>query len=120
MNRAVMGFIHCIPLYSQRTGSLDSNVAEAESAVDVINVSKDGTAEFTTIKDALDSVHIGNSNRIVINIGPGEYKDKITVERYKPYITFYGDPNDKPVITYGGTAADYGTVYSATLIVEAD
>ncbi|KAH9611099.1 hypothetical protein KSS87_012051, partial [Heliosperma pusillum] len=104
-----------------RKGTLEPSLVEAENAVEIIKVRKDGSGKFKTITDAVKSIDIGNTNRVIISIGPGEYKEKVKIERFKPYITFYGtDPKNMPIISYAGTAAQYGTVDSATVIVESD
>ncbi|KAF8088886.1 hypothetical protein N665_0527s0006 [Sinapis alba] len=61
-----------------------------------------------------------NKERVIIKLGHGEYKEKVTIDRNKPFITLYGEPNAMPVLTFDGTAAEYGTVDSATLIVLSD
>lgn len=115
-----MSFIFLV--CSAQSGTLESNVVEAESgAAEVIDVRQDGSGKFTTISDAVKHVKIGNTKRVIITIGPGEYKEKVKIERLSAYITFYGtDPKNRPTITFAGTAAEYGTVDSATLIVESD
>ena len=59
----------------------------------------------------------------------GEYRENVTVDRSKPFVTFYGErngtdnDNDRdimPIITYDATALRYGTVDSATVAVDAD
>ncbi|KAK0597835.1 hypothetical protein LWI29_029030 [Acer saccharum] len=45
---------------------------------------------------------------------------KIKIEAAKPFITFYGSPDAMPTISYSGTAYQYGTVDSASLIVDSD
>lgn len=105
---------------SQQT-TLEPNVIEAENGeVETIEVKQDGTGKFKTISDAVKHVKVGNLKRVIIKIGPGEYREKVKVERYQSYITFLGDPKNMPTITFAGTALEYGTVDSATLIVEAD
>ncbi|MBA0621391.1 hypothetical protein Godav_007022, partial [Gossypium davidsonii] len=54
----------------------------------------------------------------IIKVIPGSYKEKIRIERNKPFITFLGDPKNMPNLTFDGTAKQYGTVDSATLITE--
>ncbi|KAG9139491.1 hypothetical protein Leryth_024046 [Lithospermum erythrorhizon] len=41
-------------------------------------------------------------------------RERIKVERTKPFVTFYGDPNNMPLLTSSGNAKQYGTVNSAT------
>ncbi|CAJ1932262.1 unnamed protein product [Sphenostylis stenocarpa] len=111
--------IHVRPL-SQRKGSLDPALVTAEEGAKVVKVRKDGHGQFKTIIDALKSIPSGNTKRVILHIGPGNYNEKITVEKTKPFVTFYGTPGQMPKISYGGTAKQYGTVDSATLIVLSD
>ncbi|KAH7578655.1 hypothetical protein JRO89_XS01G0411200 [Xanthoceras sorbifolium] len=106
--------------FASRKGSLDPALEAAEVNPQVIKVRKDGSGDFRKITDAINSIPEGNTRRVIIWIGAGEYKEKIRIERNKPFITFYGNPNAMPVITYSGTALQYGTVDSASLIVESD
>jgi len=76
--------------------------------------------EFKTLTDAIKSVPAGNTKRVIIKMAPGEYREKVTIDRNKPFITLMGQPNAMPVITYDGTAAKYGTVDSASLIILSD
>jgi pectinesterase len=95
-------------------------VAEDKANVRVIRVKKDGTGDFKTITDAVKSVPSGNTKRVIIKIGGGEYREMIKVDRSKPFITFYGQPGNMPRISYDGTAKKYGTWYCATVTVESN
>ncbi|KAH6792761.1 Pectin lyase-like superfamily protein [Perilla frutescens var. hirtella] len=86
----------------------------------LITVKKDGSGNFKTLTDAIKSIPSGNKQRVIVSIGPGNYTEKVTIPRDKPFITLYGDPKNMPVFVYGGTAAKYGTVDSATLSAESD
>ncbi|KAL2927866.1 Pectinesterase 2 [Bienertia sinuspersici] len=110
------------PLSELKNGTLESNIVEAESGgVEHIDVRQDGSGKFKTISDAVKHVKVGNTKRVIITIGPGEYKEKITIESLHPYITLYGtDPDNRPIITFAGTTAQFGNSDSATLIVESD
>ncbi|KAL8128627.1 hypothetical protein V2J09_017782 [Rumex salicifolius] len=103
-----------------RKGDLDPNLVTAEASPVVIKVRKDGSGEFESVQKAIDSVKLQNTARTIIDIGPGEYKEKIKIERFKPYITFLGDPKSMPTLVFNGVAAHGGTDDSATVIVEAD
>nr|GLL24224.1 pectinesterase 2-like [Ipomoea trifida] len=100
--------------------NLDPALAKAESNPKHIRVSKDGKGDFKTINEALDTVPNGNTQRVIISLGPGNYTERLKIVREKPFITLHGDDKDRPSIIYGSTAAQDGTVYSATVIVEAD
>ncbi|KAK1307867.1 putative pectinesterase 63 [Acorus calamus] len=97
---------------------LDLRLAHAESQRRVITVRQDGTGDFSTVTEAVASIPSPNSRRTVLVIGPGVYREKVVVDRTKPYVTFYGDPLNMPTITFNGTAAEYGTVQSATVAVD--
>ncbi|XVE63821.1 hypothetical protein DITRI_Ditri07aG0051100 [Diplodiscus trichospermus] len=105
---------------SARDGTLDPALAKAEAEPQIIKVRKDGSGQFDTITKAIASIPAGNTKRVIISIGAGSYKEKIRIERNKPFITFYGDPKSMPTLAFDGTARVYGTVDSATLIVESD
>ena len=105
---------------SARVGTLDPALVKAEAEARVIKVRKDGTGDFNTITKAIASIPSGNTKRVIISIGAGSYREKIRIDRTKPFITFYGNPKSMPTLTFDGTAKQYGTVDSATLIVESD
>ena len=65
-----------------------------------ITVSPDGTANFTTVQAAIDSVPAGNTSPVVIHVRPGTYKDRVRVPREKPFITLRGDDAKTTVLTY--------------------
>ncbi|XP_010259712.1 PREDICTED: pectinesterase PPME1-like [Nelumbo nucifera] len=98
--------------------ALDAALAEAEKSKKVIKVNQDGSGEFKTVTEALKSIPKYNKERVVISIGPGEYVEKITVD--KPFITFYGSPQNMPTLSFDGTAHEYGTVDSASVMVLAN
>ena len=106
--------------YADRKGTLDPNLEAAETNVTVIKVSQNGGGDFKTVTEAINSIPMGNNKRIIVWIGGGEYNEKVKIERAKPFITLFGDPQNMPKLTYSGTAQKFGTVDSATLIVESD
>ncbi|CAL9008388.1 unnamed protein product [Prunus brigantina] len=62
----------------------------------------------------------GNTKSVIVYIGGGEYNEKITIPRNKPFVIFYGSPTNMPTLTFAGTTQKYGTVNSAPVIVESD
>ncbi|XP_030935929.1 probable pectinesterase 48 [Quercus lobata] len=106
--------------FQQRKGSLDSELVQAEEGVKIIKVNINGGGDFTTITDAIKSIPAGNTKRVIVHIGHGVYKEKIIIERTQPFVTLHGNPKSMPTLTYDGTAAKYGTVDSASLIVKSD
>ncbi|XP_023512285.1 probable pectinesterase 48 [Cucurbita pepo subsp. pepo] len=110
---------HVKPL-AARKADLDPALVAAEESSTVVKVRADGSGDFKTITKAIASVPVGNTKRVVIWIGGGVYKEKVRIDRNKPFITLYGSPNNMPNLTFDGDATKYGTIYSPTLIVEAD
>ena len=104
----------------QRKTSLDPALVAAEEGAKVVRVMQDGSGDFKTINEAINSIPTGNNKRVILFIGGGNYNEKIKIERTKNFITLYGAPSNMPNLTFGGTAQQYGTVDSATLIVESD
>ncbi|GLT54868.1 hypothetical protein SLA2020_280300 [Shorea laevis] len=113
-------FKNNVKSFTARKGILDPALVKAEEAPKVITVSKSGGGKFKTISDAIKSIPDGNTRRVSVHIGGGIYNEKITIPRSKPFVTFFGSPNGMPTLTYSGNAAKYGTVDSATLIVQSD
>jgi len=109
-----------VPPLSASKGLDPALVAAETGPAKVIKVAKDGSGDFKTVQEAINSVPSGNSKRVIIYVGGGEYHEKVTIDRSKPFITLYGSPSNMPTISYAGTAAQYGTVDSATLIVGSD
>ncbi|XP_057428514.1 pectinesterase 1-like [Lotus japonicus] len=106
---------------AQRKATLDPALVAAEDyPPKVVKVKPDGSGDFKTITEAINSIPIANAKRMIVYIAGGNYNEKVKIDRGKPFITFYGEPGNMPNLTYGGTAKQYGTLDSATLIVESD
>ncbi|EYU20154.1 hypothetical protein ABFS82_06G053800 [Erythranthe guttata] len=106
---------------ASRKATLAPELAAAEANPKVIKVRADGSGDFKTINDAVKSIPDGNKNRVIVSIGPGKYKEKVTVGANKPFVTLRGDAGNMPTIVYDDTAKkSKGVVYSATLSAESD
>ncbi|PWA55089.1 pectinesterase 2 [Artemisia annua] len=103
-----------------RKGTLDPALEAAEANPRIIKVMKKGGGDFTTITEAVRSIPPKNDKRVIVYIGPGEYPEKIKMERDKKFVTFLGDPDDMPTLVYHGNAAAYTIVESGTLTVDGD
>ncbi|XP_030502343.2 putative pectinesterase 63 [Cannabis sativa] len=103
-----------------RKFALDKELAAAEKAVKVVKVRQDGKGDFKTITEAVKSIPSGNTGRVIVWIGGGVYREHIMVDRSKSFVTFYGDENNVPVITFDGTAEKFGTWNSATVAIESN
>ena len=83
----------------------------------VLTVSADGTGNFTTITDAINSAPNNNSNdKTIIHVKQGVYEENVVIPIYKPNIFLRGDGTDATIITGNRSVVDGWTTYnSATL-----
>jgi pectinesterase len=72
-----------------------------------ISVAKDGSGNYTTVQAALNSIPSGNTDPVTISIQNGVYKEVITVDATKPFISLIGEDKNKTILTYDNHA---GTV----------
>jgi pectin methylesterase-like acyl-CoA thioesterase len=93
----------------------------------LLTVSKDGLADYTTVQGAIDAIPVNNAEKVEVFIGNGIYKEVVTIPKDKPFIHIKGESVSGTVITYdnysgkskpgGGT---YGTTGSASVYVYGD
>ncbi|XP_010452709.1 PREDICTED: probable pectinesterase 49 [Camelina sativa] len=103
--------------FPARRGTLDPALEAAEASPRIITVNQKGGGDFTSINAAIKSIPVGNKIRVIIKLAPGVYKEKVTVDVGRPFVTLLGKPGAETNLTFHGTSAKYGTVESATLIV---
>ncbi|MEO8436214.1 MAG: pectate lyase [Pyrinomonadaceae bacterium] len=84
-------------------------------------VAADGSGDFTTVQQAVDRIPENNSQRFVIYIKAGTYKEQVRVPTNKPYVTFLGEQPEKTRLTFGlgnsqvgSTSASYSTYIGAS------
>lgn len=109
------------------TKGLDVKLENAEMNKTRIVVNQNGTGDYRTITEALNTIPLHNTRRVIIEIRPGVYREKIHIPKTKAYITLMGDINNPPTITGNDTASVTGgdgsplkTFHSATVAVDAD
>ncbi|KAG8090318.1 hypothetical protein GUJ93_ZPchr0011g27442 [Zizania palustris] len=107
--------------------TLDANLSSAEAAKVTYVVDPKGKGDYTNITEALDAVPVGNTKRVILDLKPGEYREKLFINSSKPFVTFRSDPMDPAVIVWNDTAATLGkegkpvgTVGSTTVAIESD
>ncbi|KAJ4877827.1 Pectinesterase 31 [Raphanus sativus] len=97
----------------------------------IVTVTQDGSGDYCSVQEAVDSVPLGNTCRTVICIPPGIYKQPVYVPKRKNFITFAGIFPETTVMTWNNTATKNehhqeasvigkGTFASGTVIVEGD
>ncbi|KAH0856058.1 hypothetical protein HID58_084319 [Brassica napus] len=96
-----------------------------------VTVAQDGSGDYCSVQDAVDSVPIGNTCRTVICLSPGIYRQPVYVAKKKNFITLAGIFPETTVLTWNNTASKNehhqearvigkGTFASGTVIVEGD
>jgi pectinesterase len=84
-------------------------------------VSQDGKGDFTTIQQAIDHAPLYGNDRLIIDIRPGTYHERVMVPQDKPRVTFQGQDAAKTIITYSMSAtAARGTFFSSIVHIEAN
>lgn len=64
----------------------------------MIVVAKDGSGDYSTLQEAVDSIADGQTGWTTIHIKKGEYKEKLHIE--KPYIRLVGEDRDHTILTF--------------------
>ncbi|KAG0479740.1 hypothetical protein HPP92_010598 [Vanilla planifolia] len=112
---------------SHGVGMLDTKLAIAEQGRVRYIVSQDGSGDFGTIREAIDSIPLKNTRRVELEIRPGVYREKVVIPKLMSFVTFLGNPEDPPIITGNDTAATKGkdgvplsTFHSPTVAINAD
>ncbi|GBG66471.1 hypothetical protein CBR_g61514 [Chara braunii] len=92
-----------VSLRKRTAGGRQQN-AGSRGRLSTIVVDKNGDGHYTTVQAAVNSVPMGNSRRITIQIKSGVYREKIRVVSGKNFISFKGDGVGKTVLTWGDNA----------------
>jgi pectinesterase len=104
--------------------ALSSLEAAAPAPIHVV-VAKDGSGDYPTVQNAVDHgfdrVLAPTAARLVIEIRPGIYHERVRVPHDRPRVTFLGTDAQTTVITFAVGAKDVGgTFFSATVDINAD
>jgi len=104
--------------------ALASLHAAAPAPIRVV-VAKDGSGDYPTVQNAVDHafdrVLAPTTARLIIEIRPGIYHERVRVPHDRQRVTFLGQDAQSTVITYGLGAKDVGgTFFSATVDINAD
>ncbi|SFI51981.1 pectinesterase family protein [Halpernia frigidisoli] len=91
----------------------------------IITVSKDGSADFKTIQEAINASPAFPYKRVTILIKNGFYKEKVKIPNCNPMLSLVGESSDKTIISFDDNFKKINlgrnsTFYTPTLSVEAD
>jgi len=98
---------------------------ESKPAYDLV-VAQDGSGDFTSIQEAIHSLRAVMTERKIVFIKKGIYREKIVVPTYCTNITLLGEDRDNTIIRWGdhanmpipGTETNMGTFRTYTLLVQ--
>lgn len=97
-----------------------ASVWAAQERKDTIVVSRDGTGDFRTLQEAIESPRAFMDFTVTIYIKNGVYKEKVIVPSWLENIQIIGEDRDKTIITYDDHANinKMGTFRTYTIKVE--
>ena len=92
----------------------------AQERQDTIVVSRDGTGNFRTLQEAIESARAFMDYTVTIYVRNGVYKEKVIVPSWVENIDIIGEDRDKTIITYDDHANinKMGTFRTYTVKVE--
>ena len=92
----------------------------AQERQDIIVVSRDGTGNFRTLQEAIESARAFMDYTVTIYVKNGVYKEKVIVPSWVENIDIIGEDRDKTIITYDDHANinKMGTFRTYTVKVE--
>ena len=96
------------------------SAAWAQERQDTIVVSRDGTGNFRTLQEAIESARAFMDYTVTIYVKNGVYKEKVIVPSWVENIILIGEDRDKTIITYDDHANinKMGTFRTYTVKVE--
>ena len=93
------------------------SAAWAQERQDTIVVSRDGTGNFRTLQEAIESARAFMDYTVTIYVKNGVYKEKVIVPSWVENIDIIGEDRDKTIITYANINK-MGTFRTYTVKVE--
>ncbi|KAL9239416.1 hypothetical protein vseg_013742 [Gypsophila vaccaria] len=117
--------------HNKTTKILDLRLENAEINKTRLVIKQDGSGDYRSINDALDTIPSHNTRRFILLIGPGVYREKINIPKTKGFISFVGDVKAPPTITGNDTASSvphaaghssssFNTFQTATVAINSD
>ncbi|NOT73686.1 MAG: pectin esterase [Cyclobacteriaceae bacterium] len=65
-----------------------------------ITVDQSGKGDYKTVQQAFDAVPSGNKNPIIIFVKKGIYKERLTLDTRKDFVTLVGEDKNATILTY--------------------
>lgn len=99
-----------------------TTAAWAQQRKDTIVVSRDGTGDFRTLQEAIESPRAFMDFTVTIYLKKGVYKEKVVIPSWLENLNIVGEDRDETILTYDDHANinKMGTFRTYTLKVEAN
>lgn len=97
--------------------SADDNDADQVLVHDIVIVSQDGTANYTTIKDAVAAAPNntdGSNGYYLIYVTAGVYEEYVSIAKNKKYLMMIGDGINQTIITGNHSFVDGWTTFNSS------
>lgn len=94
----ILGFTFCYTLLSKERA-------------DII-VAKDGSGQYTSVQEAINSVPVGNKRNVIILVRKGIYQEKIYITR--SFITLVGEDRDSTRIVYAELRKNWNSEHNGS------
>ncbi|KAF6139850.1 hypothetical protein GIB67_009697 [Kingdonia uniflora] len=118
-NRRLLGYPRWVSRKSRRI--LESSLDDGYDLSETLTVAADGTANFTTVMDAIHYAPNNSYDRTIIFVKQGVYEENVEILSYKTNIVLLGDGSNVTVITGSRSVFDGWTTFrSATVAVSGD
>ena len=79
---------------------------QSKFQADII-VAQDGSGNFRSIQEAINSVRDLSGKQVVIYIRSGIYNEKVTIPSWKTHISLVGESEDSTIISYNDFSGKY-------------
>ena len=84
-----------------------------------IVVAADGSGDFRTVQMAIDHAPPYRDRRLIIEIRPGTYRERVKIPQDRPRLTLLGTDPATTIITFNAGAKDVGgTFFSSTVEID--
>lgn len=97
-----------------------SAIGQATTFPKSFTVAKDGTGDFRTIQEAVNSIRDWSEVRVPIYVKKGIYREKLVIPAHKPRISLIGEDREFTVVTFDDYSGKNGltTYTSHTVLVQ--
>lgn len=104
-------------LFERKTGRSLLQATDAVLVLDTVVVSQNGSGNFTTIGDAVDSAPDnldGSSGYYLIYVDAGVYEEYVVISKKKKYLMMIGDGINRTVVTGNHSFVDGWTTFNSS------